>query len=223
MNGAAAGLVCLVTLLSLGARAAGQDEAGWRTLDREQGVTVSTRDEPGSGMLSFRGQGEVKGSVLQLLAIVLDDARTPEWAKNVDEAKVLRTIDAHTHIVYTRSDQTWPVRDRDLVMRRTVEVRKPEEEYRVRLVCVPGEKPGLRSVIRIGRCETMFMLRKIDESTTYVDYRTRVDPGSGNPEWLVRMTTKSIPVETLVGLRGQVQKTKGQYEAVMRKWAEDAS
>ncbi|HVZ33088.1 MAG TPA: START domain-containing protein [Polyangiaceae bacterium] len=203
-------------------RATADDDAGWRVLAREQGITVTTRDEPGSGMLSFRGQGNVKGPVLQLLAIIIDDARAPQWAKNADESKLLKTVDMHTQIVYSRSDQPWPVRDRDLVMKRTIEVRKPGEEYRVRLVCIQGEKPELPSVVRIGRCETVFQLRKADDATTFVDYRVRVDPGGGNPDWLVRMASKSIPLETLLGLRRQVDKTKGQYEAVMRQWANDA-
>jgi hypothetical protein len=183
---------------------------------------VSTRAQPGKQLPSFRGQGEVKAPLLQVLAVVLDDARSREWAKDADEAEVLRRIDAHTQIVYSRSHQTWPVRDRDLVMKRTV-VREGEQ-YRVRLVCLsthaprdsarfdPGEKPQREGVIRIEDCETEFVLRALDAERTFVDYRVRADPGGTNPDWAVRWASKNIPLATLSALRTQVEKTRGAYD-----------
>jgi hypothetical protein len=199
--------------------ASGQDEPGWRTIVEERGIVVSTREQPGKALPSFRGQGNVNGSVLHVLAVVLDDARSKEWAKDADEAQVLRTIDAHTQVVYTRSHQTWPIHDRDLVMKRTVEVLEPGTAFRVRLVCVPGEKPEIAAAIRIKDCDTVFVLRKVDEQTTHVDYRVRADPGGSNPAWAVRWASKNIPLETLVALRKQIVKTKGQYADVIRSWS----
>ena len=198
--------------------ASGQDDREWHTILQERGIVVSARAQAGQALPSFRGQGEVKGDVLHVLAVVLDDARTKEWAKNADEAEILRTIDARTQVVYTRSHQTWPIRDRDLVMKRTVEVLEPGTAFRVRLVCVPGEKPELADAIRIKDCDTVFVLRKLDAQTTHVDYRVRADPGGSNPAWAVRWASKSIPLETLVALRKQVLKTQGDYADVMRSW-----
>jgi len=199
--------------------ASGQDEREWREIFADRGIVVSTREQAGQALPSFRGQGEVKGAVLHVLAVVLDDARSKEWAKDADEAEVLRVIDARTQVVYTRSHQTWPIRDRDLVMKRTVEVLAPGAAFRVRLVCVPGEKPELAAAIRIKDCDTVFVLRKLDEQTTHVDYRVRADPGGSNPDWAVRWASKNIPLETLLALRKQVVKTRGQYADVMRSWS----
>jgi hypothetical protein len=127
-------------------------------------------------------------------------------------------VDDKTEIVYSRSDQTWPVRDRDLVMKRTVQVIKPREEYRVKLECLPGEKPEVSKVVRIKQCETVFTLRKVDDATTFVELFMRVDPGGNHPEWAVRNASKDVPYDTLVGLRKQVQKTEGQYAAKITKW-----
>jgi hypothetical protein len=142
------------------------DEGGWRQIYAESGITVSTRDEPGHDMPSFRGQTTLRASLLHLLAILVDDTRSKEWAKGVDEGYVMRTLNPRAWIVYSFSHQMWPVQNRDLVMRRTVEVMKPDEVLRVRLVCIPGEKPERSGTIRVTSCETSFVLRKVDAGTT---------------------------------------------------------
>jgi hypothetical protein len=199
-----------------------EDDAAWRTIHREQGIVVSTREQAGQVLPSFRGEGDIQGDVLHVLAIVLDDARSKEWAKNADSAEILRTLDARTQLVYSRSHQTWPVRDRDLVMKRTVEVLEPGAAFRVRLVCVPGEKPEVSGVIRIKDCDTTFVLRKVGPETTHVDYRVRADPGGNNPAWAVRWASKNIPLETLLALRKQLDKTRGQYTDEKKRWADAA-
>ena len=185
--------------------------SGWQEIEKKSGISISQKEQPGRTLPDYRGRGQVQGGILQVLAVVLDDDRSKEWAKDVAEARVLRTIDDHTDIVYSRSDQTWPVRDRDLVMKRTVQVVKPQEEYRVTLECVPSEKPEVPKVVRIKQCETVFTLKKVDDATTFVDLFMRVDPGGNHPEWAVRNASKKVPYETLVGLRKQVQRTEGQY------------
>lgn len=195
------------------------EETGWRKIHEQHGVVVSTRDEPGHALPMFRGRAEVRGPILHVLAVVLDDDRAKEWAQSADEAVVLRKIDARTEIVYSRARQVWPVRDRDLVMKRSVEVVRPGEEFRVRLVCLPGEKPRIENVVRMTDCETVFWLRKIDAATTFVEFRVRADPGGSSPDWLVRWASQNVPLETLSALRRQVQKTRNGYELVMREWA----
>jgi hypothetical protein len=194
------------------------DDAGWRPVHAEGGVRVSTRAEPGRRIPSFRGQAELRGSILHLLAIVLDDARAKEWAKVAEHSQVLRVIDPRTELVYSRAPQVWPVHDRDLVMKRRVEVIRPGQEFKVRLTCVSDEKPRVAGVIRMTDCETVFWLRKIDEATTFVDFRVRADPGGKSPDWLVRWASESVPLETLVGLRKQLRKTARSYDAAMRAW-----
>jgi hypothetical protein len=214
--------VCwMLTLTGTVTAASGQDpDRTWKKVLDQHGIVVSTREQPGQELPSFRGEGNVEGSVLHVLAVVLDDTRSREWAKDADEAKILRTIDARTQVVYTRSHQTWPIRDRDLVMKRTVEVLEPGRAFRVSLACLPGEKPEIEAAIRIKDCDTVFVLRKVGVETTHVDYRVRADPGGSNPAWAVRWASKNIPLETLVALRKQIVRTKGQYGDVMQTWSE---
>lgn len=208
----------VVLLARVGAQALANDESGWSKIYEESGITVSTRDEPGQDMPSFRGQTTLRGGLLHLLAILVDDTRSKEWAKGVDEGYVLRTLNPRAWIVYSFSRQTWPVQNRDLVMRRTVEVITPGEVLRVRLQCIPGQKAERDGTIRVTSCETSFVLRKLDEGSTSIDYRVRADPGGHSPIWIAKLASKSIPLDTLTALAKQVKRTKGQYDPAIKQW-----
>lgn len=212
-------MIAVLALSALANGALAESEAGWRTIYQEEGVLVSTREELGRDMPSLRGQTELSAPIHHLLAILLDDEHSKEWAKGADETTVLRKLGPRQEIIYARSYQPWPVKDRDLVMQRTVEVLTPGEAYRVHLVCLPGERPPVRGVVRMERCETTFVLRAVDAAHTRIDYRVHADPGGSFPDWIVRIASKSIPLDTLTALAKQVERTRGQYRGAAAEWA----
>ena len=217
--GRAAALTALALAAFVGRVQAEEVGDAWRTLYEERGVLVSTQEEPGQELPRLRGQTTLNAPVLHLLAILLDDRHSVEWARGADETNVLRDLDGRTQIIYARSRQPWPVKDRDLVMRRTVEVLEPGRGYRVHLVCLPGEKPRLENVVRVQRCETSFVLRALSADSTRIDYRGHADPGGHTPAWLVRMASRSIPLDTLNGLARQIERTRGKYAGAVAQWA----
>ncbi|HEX6240380.1 MAG TPA: START domain-containing protein [Polyangiales bacterium] len=198
--------------LCTAAGSAAAEDAGWRKIHEERGILVSAREEPGRELPTFRGQGRVDAPVLHVLAVLLDDEHSSEWAKGADQSRVLRKLDERTQIVYARSRQPWPVQDRDLVMKRKVEVVKANEIYRVHLTCAPNELPKVDGAVRIRECETSFMLRALDGDRTLIDYRVHADPGANTPEWIVRTASKNIPLDTLTNLRRQLARTRGKYD-----------
>lgn len=212
-----------VALLSAGvlflSTSAARAEGAWRLIDEERGIKVTARDEPGRDLPTLRGQGEIKGNVLDVLAVILDAKGATKWAKGADEARVLRVVDPRTQLIYTRTDTPWPVSDRDMIMRRMVKVVKPGSEFHIRLLCAPKETAELDGVVRVKTCDSYFHIRAVDEGKTFVDYQVNLDPGGSLPDWLIRWASKKIPMETLVSLEGHVKKTMGQYAAVVSEWA----
>ncbi len=78
-----------------------------------------------------------------------------------------------------------------------------------------GPVPG---VVRMPRLVGFYHLEAIDAGHTRVTYQVDADPGGWLPGWLVKATTRKLPIQTIVGLRQQVAKTRGHYEAFLRKY-----
>jgi hypothetical protein len=46
------------------------------------------------------------------------------------------------------------------------------------------------------------------------------DPGGHFPDWIVRLASKSIPLDTLSALAKQVERTRGKYQNAAAQWAQ---
>jgi hypothetical protein len=195
------------------------DSGGWTVIDKDRGITVSKRVAPGCPLPSFRGQGRIKGNVLQLLSLMLDLKAVNAWAYGVDSSKPIKRIDERSHLIYLTSDLPWPVRDRDMVVRSEVEVIKPAQEFRISLHCEPSAQPEKSGLIRVKQCESTLTLRKVDAETTEVDYVMTLDPAGYLPRWSTEWVTKATPMKTLIALEEQAAASQGKYTAAVRSWS----
>lgn len=211
-------IVGLLVWLSAAAGFA-QHANGWTVIDRNRGLTMSRRVQEGCALPSFRGQGRIRGNVLQLLAVVLDLDKVSSWAHGVSTSRPLKRLDARTSLLYLESDLPWPIRDRDMVVRSEVEVIEPAKEFRITLQCVPEAKAERSGTIRVKRCQSTFLLRQVDAQTTEVDYVMSLDPGGYLPAWSAEFVTKSTPFKTLVALEERAASSMGKYAAVVRSWS----
>ena len=207
--------------LRLGSASAQEVSEGWRLIGKDQGVLVSARQLPGESHPTFRGQATIAGSVLHVLAVVLDSRNTVKWLKGASGMEILREGDGRSQVVMMLTDLPWPIRDRDTIMKRTVEVLSPASEFRVRYLCAPRERAEQRGKVRVQQCDSSFSLRAVQPGKTYVDYQVDLDPGGGLPAWSVRWMEKRIAVDTLSRLAERVLQTSGRYASVMQRWTSE--
>lgn len=200
---------------------AAADGGDWTVIQRERGITVSRRVQAGSALPAFRGQGRIRGNVLQVLAVMLDLNAVGRWAYGVSESRPIRRIDERTHLLYLRSHLPWPLRDRDMIVRSSVEVLRPGAEFRVTLRCEPGAQAEREEAIRVKRCESTLHLRQVDAESTEVDYVMSLDPAGRVPRWSAEWVAKATPFKTLVALEARAATAASQqkYAAFVRDWS----
>ncbi len=207
--------VLLAVFPVAGARA----EEGWVQDADEKGVVVTTRTDPGRSLPMFRGVTTLDAGVFEILAVLDDITRFTEWMADCTAARVVKKISELERIEYNRIAAPWPVSDRDTTIRSwlTATPSKGDVWARFQAISVP-EQPAVSGVVRMPRLEGFYHLEGIDLGHTKVTYQVDADPGGLLPKWLVKLTTRKLPIETLVGLRNQVIKTRGQYDAFLKKY-----
>lgn len=215
------GLCCALALGAawLGAARAEAGLGGWTVERRERGITVSRRERAGDAMAAFRGEGRVKSHVLQVLAVILDVHEVERWAYGITDAHLVRRVDDRTELVYLYSDTPWPVRDRDMVVRRRVHIVEPGTEFGVSIRCEPGAAPAREGVIRVQDCDSSFRIRKLDAETTEVIYEMSLDPEGALPHWASAWVARTAPVMTLLALERRATRNAGRYAAFVQRWS----
>lgn len=211
---------CAALSAFLGLTAAAAPD-GWQVIDVDRGITVSRREQPGAGIPSFRGQGVLNGNVLQMVSLLEDPTTTKRWACGVDETKVLSRKDARVDYIYVYSDLPWPVRDRDMVVRRTMVVVEPGKTFRMELHCESGHTPERDGVVRVKQCDSSFTMTKSDLTHTHFDYVMSLDPAGVLPKWAGSYVAKHAPFRTLVSIERETNATteSHHYTAAVKRWS----
>jgi hypothetical protein len=192
----------------------------WVVLEQAHGITISKRDNAG-GLPGFRGRGRVTGNVLRILSLLLDVDAVPRWAYGVDDARMVKRPTERSDTVYLYSDVAWPVRDRDMIVRRTIEVLEPGKHFRIGLTCAPDEVPERSGIVRVRECESHFDLHADGAEHTVVDYAMTLDPAGFLPKWAGAWVAKHVPLRTLEAIEAEAAEPAcaQRYEASVRRWS----
>ncbi|MEM9454606.1 MAG: START domain-containing protein [Myxococcota bacterium] len=187
---------------------------GWTELAREEGIIVTSRPSEQSPLPIFRGVGVVDAPLLEVFAVVLDADRHHEWIFSCSASGLVAQNTEISAVVYNRTATPWPVPDRDVVLDSRVEVIDGEREIVVRFFATEHpQKPPEDGVVRMTYLRGHYHLWAEGEGRTRVEYQVDSDPGGRLPTWLATRGTREMPLESLKGLRAQVAKTRGTYEA----------
>lgn len=215
--------VCAASLGAVVLQAApAQAQSKWTEVSREEGVVVSIKEREDGGLPAFRGVTTLNASVYDILAVLNDTGRNTEWMASCREARVLQKINAYERIIYNRTAAPWPVDDRDVVLQSKVSVDLEKKVVWIKFHSIKSSLQGeVDGAVRMPRLVGSYTLKMLGDEKTQVTYQIDADPGGLLPSWLVSQAQEELPRKTLVGLRGQVKKTKGQYAEFLKEWHPD--
>jgi hypothetical protein len=210
--------LALLALVCGSSAAFGADD-GWVFDANEKGVVVTTKTEASRHLPMFRGVTTIDGGAFEVLAVLYDAARVPEWMASCKGARILRPVSEVERIEYNHIGAPWPVSDRDTVVRSWVEANPTKGELWARFASTEiPEGPPVTGIVRMPRVEGYYHMEPIDPDHTLVTYQVDADPGGLLPDWVVKLTSRRLPIETLAALRRQVAKTRGEYTAFVTKY-----
>ena len=182
-----------------------ETRASWEVVKTSEGIEVSLQEVEESALPVFRGIGIIEADYWDVLAVLLDVEERPNWAHKCVETRVIRDEGARGRIIYDRVDAPWPVSDRDIVVRSTMEVDLERKQIQIKFQQVwDCDVPEVEDVVRMPRMKGHYVLQATGDGFTKVEYQIDADPGGLLPNWLIDMASREIPFETLRGLRTQV-------------------
>lgn len=193
----------------------------WEKVGDKDGITVTRREVPKRGFPTFRGRGVVKGSLFEVLAVLRDIKRHPQWLDRAKDVRLVRKINEREYVVYGRTDAPWPVSDRDAVYRSKTKVDLQNKTVTIHFWAVKNASVPKRSgVVRMENLRGHYTFKALAADKTWVEYQVDADPGGWLPKRIAKLATKWLPHRTLKGLRKQVAKTRGwaEYRARIARW-----
>jgi len=199
--------VLVIMILLFAGALHGDDE--WRQVRAEQGIEVSIHKVEGSSFAESRAVMRLNGVTLPAaVALISDVSHQHEWIAYMDESRVLAEISPVERINYTRSNASWPVADRDAVVRSKFSFDREKGVVRVESQAEPDFIPEKKGVVRIRKVNSSWTLIRISDGELEVRYQVYSEPGGRLPAWMVRRIIYEQPFETLLNMREQLKLAK---------------
>ncbi|MCP5059730.1 MAG: hypothetical protein GY937_23755 [bacterium] len=204
------GAICAALALP----AIAEDSGGaWETTREEQGITISRLENVG-GEPAIRGVVVIEAELVELLAVLSDDARRVEWMSRCIESRRLEERPDGSVVIYARTKGQWPVSDRDSVSESIITVSPDEGRALIELRAAESPlMPPISDAVRIPAMEGHYLLEAVSPGQTRVEYQLSLKLGGSVPGFVSAFVEEDLPFDTLGALREQVKATRGEYGA----------
>ncbi|OEF23704.1 START domain-containing protein [Vibrio rumoiensis] len=171
----------------------------WQPYKQESGIFISQREHD-NGLVEIRATTEISTSLSSFLFLLQDVDRAPQWLDGIEKTQVLQQITPDKNIVYTLFRAPWPVKDRDMVTFSQF-YQTSSNQFAIEIKSDDAYLPNQDGRIRIRDVNAMWILTKLDNGKTKIDYEAYADPGGILPTWLVNDLARKGALKTFQNLK----------------------
>ncbi len=178
----------------------------WQHTGDVDGVSLYSRDTPGSPFHSMKGSGIVDAPARMVAQVLLDDVHASDWVDSLAEARVVRVLAPDEYIEYNHVSMPPLVRDREFVT--DVRMGVDPAAQNVVIESRPAEDPSLPPNGHVrGLLRAVYEIQSIEAGKRCrLTVELHADPKGLLPAWLVNFFQKDSVRITIQGIRKQVQK-----------------
>lgn len=207
--------ISLLLALSLSALAMAESE--WHLEREKEGVSVYTRDVPGSEFKAFKGEAVLDVELNRAMALMDDTAACVDWMHSCKSPVLIRKLTPLKRYTYMVNDLPWPAKDRALLLQATITQELPSRVVTVALETVDLEAlpaadkervPQDKGVVLIEKAKGFFRFTPLGDNRTHVEYQMHTEPSGALPPSLVNSMLVDTPFNTLTAMRSVVQAEK---------------
>ncbi len=176
-----------------------ENKEGWKLRKEENGVAVYSKPQEGSDYDLIRATAHFPVDRERLLPLIMNPAKVPEWNSICTKAEWLKQESAFSGQVYYQYEMPWPLKDRDLIMARSV-----RSEGNITFIIgevVNSDAKRNKHHIRVEQSSEYWELVELEDNTTQVSMTAFMDPAGPIPASLVNSLSTNKPIEALSKLR----------------------
>lgn len=179
-------------------------EVNWKKIADEDGVLAYQERNPKSEVVSFRGETTMPVSIQKISAVLSDFSNRKEWVDGLIESRLIFEKDQYHRIEYNHTQVPWPFQDRDFVYALGVKVNPNPAVMVVEMQSIEDSRePPHDGIVRGEILYSYYYMKELPGASpsTRVVVEMAVNPKGSIPLWLVNLTQKRWPHNTLMALR----------------------
>jgi hypothetical protein len=194
----------MLFILCVATAAQAQD---WKPIYEKDGIAVAKKSLPDSNLMPFRGEGLVDVHIGRLVKVIKTPGLGPEWVDLQVESKELVRDGDESAIIYNKYDLSWPVSDRDYVMRQNTTYDATTKVVTVTYESIEDERfPADDCCVRAVAVRTFWKFTYVSETQTHIEVEVYTDPKGALPAWLVNMIQRGWPYNSIIGIGTRANK-----------------
>jgi hypothetical protein len=176
----------------------------WELSSDKDGIKTYKEINPSGDIVSFRGEALLHASIEKLAAVLNTPELRKQWVDSLADTHTVEKRSMLDRTEYVRSKVPWPFQDRDFVFKVRIQVSQLPYSIFIMMNSVDDPRePPRAGVVRGSLLHAYYFLR--DASTprvtaTKVVVEIAADPKGSIPSWIVNLTQKKWPNNTLHSL-----------------------
>jgi hypothetical protein len=179
---------------------------GWNKEFTKEDITVYTKPVEGSPLKEFKGEAVIGASIEICKNVLLDIENHVKWRPDCIESKLIQK-DENSYIAYNETKAPWPVSNRDVILKNTMDILKDKIIFSFSALNNPDIVPLKDGVVRMTELTGKWTLLK-QNGNTLVTFQARINPAGSIPAWLANKTSIDQPFKSLQGLKQMVKDPK---------------
>ncbi|CAN0163420.1 unnamed protein product [Ectocarpus sp. 6 AP-2014] len=202
----------------------GEESIAWELVEDSGGFRTFSSRVQGSSSLALRGETTVDEHIGRLYTAFLNTTSTLDWVRFLVEVEELPTQASSRRggsgdgdVLFQKYDMPWPVKDREVVIRRSVRLDKRAKKMIASYQSTDHPaRPITSATVRAIVYRTSWVLTSLGSSKTSIEFETRTDPKGSLPSAMVGFLQVKFPRETVAGFVSSARNVE--LHPAMTKW-----
>jgi hypothetical protein len=145
----------------------------WEKINEEEDIQIFIKKIPENPIIIVKGVSIFDANILKIAGIIRNNTRFKEWVPRLLEVNTINEFSQYEWVEYILLDSPWPLNDRELVLRKTIEIDEEGKRITFNFHSVKSMlKPENNKYVRAEIYEGYFILTSINENQTHIDVTT---------------------------------------------------